>query len=130
MTIAQRIEWRCLGDEYQLIQGPHRRVLPSELWWNSFSGGEPTQEELQRMWNTAHLERSVDTFAKELASLLKVQQELEGYVQETEQELSRLKAELALGNVSKAVVSTQESLVQAARAHLQQVKAETRGQVA
>lgn len=81
------------------------------------------------MWNTAHLERSVDTFAKELASLLKVQQELEAYVQETEQELSRLKAEQALGNVSKAVVSTQESLVQAARAHLQQVKAETRGQV-
>lgn len=129
MTIAQRIEWRCLGDEYQLIQGPHRRVLPSELWWNSFSGAEPTQEELQRMWKTAQLERDVETYAKELASLLKVQQELEAYVQESEQELKRLKGELALGNVTKAAVSTQESLLKAARDHLDQVKAETRGQV-
>lgn len=121
-----RIEWKCLGDEYLLMRGTARRMVPSELWWKSFTGTSPTQDELQRLWQTGHMERPRETHERELARLTAVVAELQTYVAEAGVELDTLREGLRDGTVTKERVGLQDALLQGALEQLRLAREELR----
>jgi hypothetical protein len=121
-----RIEWKCLGDEYLLMMGGARRSISSELWWKSFSGAVPTQEELQRMWTVAFARSDVDTRAREQVERLKLVNALETYIDETRVELEEARAAEAAGTGSRAEVTRLTRLLEDGREQLRAVGVELR----
>lgn len=125
-SFSERIEWKCLGDEYLLTRGSQQRVVPSELWWNSFTGASPTQEELERLWTAGQPERARDRNEKEALRLTAVVSELSGYLKEMQEELGRMQADARAGNGSPEALKLQVQLVEAAREQLHAAKDELR----
>ena len=125
-SMSERIEWKCLGDEYLLTRGTQQRVVPSELWWKSFTGASPTPEELERLWTTGQPERARDRNEKEAIRLAAVVSELSGYLKEMQEELGRMQADAKAGNGSPEALKLQFQLVDAAREQLNAAKDELR----
>lgn len=125
-SAGERIEWKCLGEEYLLMRGSQQRVISSEFWWSSFAGASPTQEELERMWSAGQPERARDRHEKEAARLAAVVHEMTQYLKELEEEQVRLQQEARAGNASPEALKLQQKLVDAAREQLMGARDELR----